>query len=120
MPVMNAGFIYHAPASATYAYGCRAIANQGGRSMDVVHDRQTYVYETQDGANDFVQDMNKRVGKHVANLAQDAVVAGELRHDEQVTTIFDDGELVVQARLAGGYCYIGAWRRADVPTEVSA
>lgn len=107
MPVMNAGFGLNPPKGAVHAYGARAIDNRG--FLDLPHDRQSYMYETEESANAFIRDLNARVGQHVVNTAQDKLKAGELPRDGERHVIFDDGSLVVEARLAGGYCYIGAW-----------
>lgn len=86
-----------APEGSTAAYSARWIDHVG--TADIVPDRQGFAYTSIEDREDLVS----RLTKHNANGMQ-----RELHRDE-TTTVFDDGEMVVVMRRAGGYIYVDAW-----------
>lgn len=103
---------------APFKYGCRAI--DYGKTVDVPYDRQTFDFEDSEVVKPYLNYLNDKLGKHVANYAldyfnkgTDLVALADPYPQGSIHTIYADPNMLVQAKRTGGYIYVGAWFRAN-------
>ena len=102
------------PDNAQAAWGARAIVNGYGYgvSLDIPHDRISFAGE--DGLRaKLIKKLKAISGAEVVTLAE-AKLAEGLRPDDPVD-IYEDGDIAVVGRLAGGYFYLAAYLKAEEP-----
>ena len=102
------------PEGALAAWGARAIVNGYGYgvSLDIPHDRISFAGEDEPKAK-LIKKLKAISGAEVVTLAE-AKLAEGLRPDEPVG-IYEDGDIAVVGRLAGGYFYLAAYLKAEEP-----
>jgi len=102
------------PEGALAAWGARAIVNGYGYgvSLDIPHDRISFAGEDEPKAK-LIEKLKVVGGAEVVTLAE-AKLAEGLRPDDPVD-IYEDADIKVVGRLAGGYFYLAAYLKAAEP-----